>query len=99
MINFSEKSNIKIISSVLKRFEADVNGGTVFLYDVNSEEFWSGNVAAYWIITLIDGKNTVGDIYSIASSYYSNLDINDVIKSIDILFCELISKNFVKVWS
>ena len=86
---------LRFDSNVLKRFESNVGEGTLFLYNVKTQEFWCGNESAFRILNMLDGINTVERIYYIFHKLHSEIDISDIKSSIDMLFKDLLQKKFL----
>ena len=55
-------SKYKLAPFVLKRFEPNIDGGTVCLYNAKSDLLWAGNPTVLFILDLLDGNNTLIDI-------------------------------------
>ena len=53
---------LEINKNVLKRFEPNLNDGTVFLFDIKNEKFWTGNAAVDCLLRLIDGETNLAQI-------------------------------------
>ena len=83
--------------NVLKRFEPNLNNGTVFLFDMEKETFWSGNASVDYLIRLINGENALEKIYEELFNIFEDytqeeieISYNDIIKS-------LIEKGFLVI--
>ena len=88
---------LELNRSVLKRFEPNLGDGTVFLFNVENETFWSGNVAVDCFLRFIDGKLTLGEIYSSLLEIFEDYSEEEVIQSYNEIINELIKKEFLVV--
>lgn len=95
----SQNSVLKLNEDVLLRFEANVSNGGLFLFNAKTEEFWTGNIASFEILRLLDGEKNVQQIYEHAKILFQKQDFNDIKKSIEVLFLDLLEKNFLKIVS
>ena len=95
MSQLNNQSVLKFNPNILKRFELNVNSGTLFLFDSETNNLWTGNSAANEILKLVDGINCVAQIYVQAEKLYAYTDVDDLKNSINILFAELLNKNFL----
>ena len=82
--------------NILKRYEHNFKGGTIFLYDVITRDLWIGNASSYDIIQLIDGKNTLSEIYKKLLPAYSMYSEKEAIDSFNSIISELQEKGFVE---
>ncbi len=85
----------KFNKDVIKRYETDLNGGTVFIYNVNNKNFWMGNNAAYKFIEYIDGVNSVEKIYNFCLSEHPTNCHKFAIKNFDRTLKKLINLKFI----
>jgi len=96
-MSINKESIIKLNSSIIKRFEKNINGGTIFLFNSDTDEIWTGNLASYQIIKFIDEKIRVEELCNLFLSYFSNYDREQVLNSVYCVLKELIDKNFLEV--
>jgi len=92
-----ESTILELEENVLKRFEINVNGGTLFLYNVVTNEFWYGNKSALRVLDMLDGKIAVEHIYYKYHKFYPNINFDDIKSSIGSLLDELLQKKFLKI--
>ena len=92
-----ENCILKLDENVLKRFEFNVNGGTLFLYNASVESFWFGNKSAFRLLNMLDGVSSVEHICCSYSKLYPELDFEDIKSSIISLFEDLLLKKFLKI--
>lgn len=92
---FNKDSVLKFSQDILKRYEANIQGGTFFLYNYVNKEFWSGNNSSYAILKLIDGVSNIEHIYSYSCSLFKNYGIDAVKNSVDAILSELIEKKMI----
>ena len=87
---------LKFNKNVLKRYEHNLNNGTVFLFNVETEEIWTGNGAADCLLRLIDGKQTLEEIYAYLFPLFDGFDKNELKESFDNIVKSLLSKGFLE---
>jgi hypothetical protein len=94
-----EKSLIlKLAPYILKRFEQNLDdGGLLFLYNVNTNETWTGNASSYYLIKLINGEKTLTEIYTELLPLFEQNGRNEVIQCFDALLSNLLDRNFLEV--
>jgi len=90
---------LNLNKNILKRYEHNLKDGTMILFDVLTEEIWLGNSSTKEIIDLIDGKNSIQDIYSQILFNYGEKDFENVIEALNLLIEDLFSKNFIEIIS
>ena len=90
---------LNLNKNILKRYEHNLKDGTMILFDVLTEEIWLGNSSTKEIIDLIDGKNSIQDIYSQILFNYDEKDFENVIEALNLLIEDLFSKNFIEIIS
>lgn len=90
----SPNSVLKLNEDVLLRFEANISNGVLFLFDIKTEEFWTGNFASFVILNCLMAKKNVQQIYEHAKILFEKQDFNDIKKSIEVLFLDLLKKKF-----
>lgn len=95
----SANSVLKLNEDVLLRFEANISNGGLFLFNAQTEEFWTGNFASFEILRLLDGKKNIQQIYEHAKILFEKQDFNEVKKSTEVLFLDLLKNNFLKIVS
>lgn len=83
--------------SVLKRFEPNLEDGTVFLFNVENETFWSGNIAVDCFLRLIDGQSSLNEIYNNLLEIFEDYTEEEIINSYDSIVKTLIDKEFLVV--
>ena len=88
---------LKLNANVLVRFELNVNNGTLFLYNVQTQEFWFGNKPAFRILNMLNGKLSVEHICNEYHKIYPNISFINIKSSIVSLLDELLQKNFLEV--
>lgn len=87
---------VKFNKAVLMRYEPSIQEGIFFLYNVDSESFWSGNKDSYNLLKLIDGKTSFYEICKNLTSLY-NSNENEIIDSSSLIIEELVEKNFLRI--
>lgn len=92
-----DKLILKLNKNVLKRYEHNLNEGTVFLFDIVREEVWMGNAAADCLLRLIDGKTPLKDIYDYLFPLFEGFSQKELRESFDGIVQNLISKGFLMV--
>ena len=88
---------LKLGKYVLTRFEHNLNQGTLILFDTNSFDIWFGNAPTNDILKLINGKNTLANIYDTLLPLYEEYSENEVIESFNSVIEELLEKNFLEI--
>lgn len=88
---------IKLSKNILKRYEYSTEGSVMFLFNVQTDDLWTGNESSYDLIKLIDGKNTLKEIYSNLQLIFTDYEYEVLRESFDSLITELIDKNFMEI--
>lgn len=88
---------LEINRNVLKRFEPNLNDGTVFLFDMKNEKFWTGNSAVDCFLRFVNGKNTLDDIYNQLLQLFEDYTAEEVISSYELVINGLIEKGFLVI--
>ena len=88
---------LEINKNVLKRFEPNLNDGTVFLFDMKNEKIWSGNYAVDCFLRLVNGENTLNDIYNQLLQLFEDYTVEEVISSYELVITGLIEKGFLVI--
>lgn len=96
MVDITNSTVLKFNSNVIKRFEHNLKDGTMILCNMENVEFWFGNKESREFIDLIDGKNTVQDIYNEVLSQYDETDYETVINAYNSIITDLFEKNFIE---
>ena len=86
---------LKLNKNVLKRFEHNLEDGTMILFNTETEGVWFGNSTSKDLIELIDGNNTVEKIYSEILCKYQDEDFNTVLEALNNIIETLFQKEFV----
>ena len=82
----------KLSKYVLKRFEESANdeGGLEILYNTKTNKYWSGNASCRFLINLIDGENSLKDIYeNLANTIFIDFSLDEVTESFSVIIKEL----------
>ena len=95
-MKISDENVFRLSDCVLTRFEADYQGGTTFLFNYRTKDLWSLNISGSILISLADGKVSLGQIKQKALKLFETKDIDALNKSIDILFSDLLDKNMIE---
>jgi hypothetical protein len=90
-----EKTVLKFNKNILKRYEHNLNGGTMILYDVETEALWFGNSASKELVEGIDGGKNIKEIYKELLPLYEGKDMRDIIESFNLIIEDLFNKNFL----
>lgn len=88
---------LEINRNVLKRFEPNLNDGTVFLFDMKNEKFWTGNSAVDCFLRFVNGENTLDDIYNQLLQLFEDYTAEEVISSYELVITGLIEKGFLVI--
>lgn len=83
--------------NVLKRYEHNLNDGTVFLFDIEREEVWMGNSAADCLLRLIDGEVSLEEIYAYLFPLFEDFSNEELKESFDGIVKSLVDKGFLMV--
>lgn len=94
-----ESTILKLAPHILKRFEQNLDDGVLFLYNVNTNEFWSGNNSSFYVIRLLNGERTLKEVYNELLPLFADYDYKDIKESFDSLLSNLVKKKFVEVVS
>ena len=87
---------LKFNKHILKRYEHNLNGGTIILFDTDSFDIWFGNESANDLVRLVDGKTTIKDIYCKILPLYKDFNESEVIESFNSVIEELLDKKFLE---
>lgn len=87
---------IKLTKNILKRYEHNMDNGVMFLFDVETEELWTGNSSSYDLIKLINGQRTLKEIYSTLVPIFEGYDYSELRESFDSLILDLTNKKFLE---
>ena len=93
----SKNCILKLNKYILKRFEHNLNCGTIILFDTNSFDVWFGNEAANDLIKNIDGKTSLNEIYTKIMPLYKEFSELEVIESFNSITEELLNKKFLEI--
>lgn len=88
---------LKINKNVLKRYEHNLNDGTVFLFDIEREDVWMGNSAADCLLRLVDGETSLGEIYAYLFPLFEGFSSEELKKSFDDIVKNLVNRGFLMV--
>ena len=88
---------LKLAPYVLKRFEENLDEGKLFLYNVNSNDYWIGNVTSFYLIKLINGEKTLKELYDELFPLFNNYKLEDIKQSFDNLLEGLVNRKFLEV--
>ena len=89
------KTVFKFSNNTLKRFEADYDSGTFYLYNVADELLWAGNYSCKVLLDLLDGVKNTDQIKIEFQNILQINDINAVNNSVDVIFSELVQKGMI----
>ena len=93
----NETSILKLAPYVLKRFEQNIDDGLLFLYNVNTNETWTGNYSSFYLIKLINGQKKLNEIYNELVPFYEGYTYDEVKQSFDSLLSDLVNRNFLEM--
>lgn len=88
---------LKLNSKILKRYEHNLKGGTMILFNLDTEDIWLGNSSSRNFIDLLDGKNNIQDIYVQILSNYQETEYDKVINALNALIEDLYTKKFIEI--
>jgi len=97
MTDITNNTILKLNSNVVKRFEYNLKDGTMILCNMKNFDFWFGNYASKELISLINGENTINDIYSELLSNYKQEDYETVMEALNNIIEDLYEKHFIEV--
>ena len=87
----------KLCPFVLKRFETNIDGGVVCLYNAKDDIFWVGNSSVFLILNLLDGNNTLSDIKNYFADFFDmKNNFDEVSFSINNIFKELMKNRMIE---
>lgn len=87
---------IKIDRNVLKRYENNINEGTLFLFNLKTDEVWLGNSSSNDLINLFDGETSLKDVYNEIQKDFSDYTFEELKKYFDDLIEDLLKRNFLE---
>lgn len=93
----NDETVLNLTKNILKRYEHNIEDGTLFLHDVKTRETWVGNASSNDLIRLIDGKRTVKEIYEALWPLFEDYEYATFKESFDSLIADLIDKKFLRV--
>lgn len=88
---------LEINKNVLKRFEPNLNDGTVFLFDMKNEQIWTGNASVDYFLRFINGENSLEKIYNELFQLFEDYTKEEIISSYDLVITSLIKKGFLVI--
>ena len=91
----SDNTVLSLTKYILKRFEHNIEDGTLFLHDVKTRETWVGNNASNDLIRLVNGKRTLKEIYNKLYPLFEDYNYEAFKSSFDSIILDLIDKNFL----
>lgn len=92
----SDSSVLKMADRVLIRFEENFKDGTLFLYNLNTQQVWSGNRSVYDFVLLIDSKRNLEEIYTEIMPLFQGYSEEEVRNCFDSVAKELVTKGFLE---
>lgn len=95
MIN--ENSVLKLSKNILKRYENKLQGGIVFLFDVESKESWAGNKSTNTLINILDGQKTVKEVLDNFKQIYSTYDEDEIKRVTTQILTDLLERKFLTI--
>lgn len=90
---------VKLTKNILKRFEQEIDEGVLFLYNVETDELWTGNESSNDLIRLVNGERTLKDIYLLLMPLFEGYEYSVLKKSFDSIISDLINKDFLEILS
>ena len=91
-----DNTRLKLNKNLLKRFEENLDNGVLFLFNVETNDLWTGNESAFDIIKLIDGKKTLKKIYSELLPLFEGHSYEELKQSCDTVISDLRNDGFVE---
>ena len=95
----TEKAVLKLGKDILKRFEHNLNGGTMVLFNVLTYDVWFGNSSTLDLFRLINGERTIKNIHNHLVDQYKEYPEDAVIESFDNIILDLLDKKFLEACS
>lgn len=89
----------KLSEFVLKRFEENANneGGLEILYNTKTNQYWFGNASSRYLVNLINGKNSLEDIFSeLSQTVFKSYSIDEIRASFSTIINELETKELIE---
>ena len=93
----TEQMILKFGKDILKRFEHNLNGGTMILFNVLTYDVWFGNSSTQDLFRLINGERTIESIHHHLVEQYKEYPEDAVIEIFDNIILELLDKRFLEV--
>ena len=94
---FKNDTILVLNKNVLKRFEPNLEDGTLFLFNVQTEKYWSGNAAVDCLIRMLDGQNTLQTIYDYLFEIFENYTKEEICESFDNIIKILLEEGFLVI--
>jgi hypothetical protein len=88
---------VGLSENILKRYEHNLQDGILFLYNVETQEIWTGNNSSNDLIKLLDKKSTLKEIYTALQPFFEDYGYDVIKDSFDFVIEELIQKNFLEI--
>lgn len=88
----------KLSKYVLKRFEESANdeGGLEILYNTKTNKYWLGNASSRYLINMINGENSLDDIYEeLSKTVFADFEKKDIKDSFSSIIKELLDLGFI----
>lgn len=93
---FNGKSVFKLSDNILKRFETSIDDGVMFLFNVDTNEVWSGSFTTKYLINSLDGRKTLDEVYQELFLIFEGVEFNDIVESYNSIVVDLLDKNFIE---
>ena len=86
---------LKLAPKVLKRMEYGID--VFYLFNLETDEIWTGNESVELFISHIDGKKTVQDLIITLNDNFKDYSNEEIYESIKTVFEELIQMKFLEI--
>lgn len=86
---------LKLAPKVLKRMEYGID--VFYLFNLETDEIWTGNESVELFISHINGKKTVQDLIITLNDNFKDYSNEEIYESIKTVFEELIQMKFLEI--
>lgn len=93
-----ENSLIKLVMKLAgNQFLYRLDDSLMWLFDTETGEYWNLNETSYFVLSLFDGKRTVGNVYELYLERYSQSGISQdiIMKDFKSLVDHMITANVI----
>lgn len=88
-------NNIYMLGDLFIRFEPGIDGGTTFIFNKENGEIFEGDISLYHLLSMINGKNTLGQILEYLSEMYAEEYNNEFVSRVKMIIEDLVCQELI----